>query len=139
MNYKRAIGIGILVYLVTMVVGIIVCSILGIQPDITKPIPMEMWITSAVLAVGLSIGGARWYFMGKNTKPSLKAGVQFGAMMIVVGFVLDLLFFLSLSFEGHDPVAVMMMYYSQPPFWVTLVLILAGCGAKGWWLEKRKK
>jgi len=139
MNYKRAIGIGVLVYFATMIVGIAVCSMLGIKPDITQPIPMTMWIVSAVLAVVLSVAGAYWYFLGKNLKPSLQAGLRFGAVMIAVGFVLDFIFFLTLSFEGHDPFAVMAGYYRQPMFWSTLILILFGSGWMGQWMEKHKK
>lgn len=139
MNYKRAIGISVLVYLGSMVVGMIACAILGIQPDLSAPIPMEMWLTGAGSSVLLSIGGAYWYFLGKGLKPDAQAGLSFGAAVIVTGFVLDALFFASLSFDGHDPVTVMTMYYSHPMFWVTIALILAGTGGTGWWLQSKKK
>lgn len=116
----------------------IVCSVLGLKPDITQPIPMQMWITSAFLAVILSIAGAYWYFQGKNSQPNLETGFRFGLALIVVGFILDFLFFLSLSFEGHDPIAVMMNYYREPAFWLTLVLILLGSSFVGMCLERKK-
>jgi drug/metabolite transporter (DMT)-like permease len=139
MNYKRAIGIGVLIYLASMIIGGIVCSMLGIEADMTKPIPTEMWITSAVLAVVLSIAGAYWYFKDKKLTPNARTGAQFGAAVIVVGFLLDVIFFLSLSFQGFDPLTAMSMYYRQLPFWGTLILILLGSGLVGWKLEKSKR
>lgn len=138
MKYKRAIGIGVFVYLVTMLIGMGVGALLGIQPAPGEPIPKEMWMASAVLAIVLSIGAAHWYFRSKSLVPSFRAGLAFGGVLIVVGFVLDVLFFLLSSFEGHDPFALMFMYYRQPAFWITLVLILFGSGSMGVWLEKKK-
>ena len=141
MNYKRAIGIGILVYLVTMILGMIVCSILGITPDpsMMEPIPPAMWLTSAVLAIFLSIAGAFWYFRGKGLQANTKQGARFGLALVLTGFVLDLLFFLSLSFQNYSPVAAIKNYYGQPPFWLTLILILIGATGVGHYLASKKK
>lgn len=138
MHFKRAIGISVLIYIVSMVLGMIVCSFLGITPDITQPIPMKMWLITAIISVGLSVGGAFWYFQNKAIKPSLQTGLQFGGSVVIVGFVLDLLFFLSLSTQGYEPLAVMSTYYRQPPFWITLALILVGSTVVGKYTEKQK-
>jgi hypothetical protein len=139
MNYKRAIGISILVYLVSMVIGMIACTLLGISPSEAYIIPPEMWTVTAVVSAILAIGGALWYFRGKNLKPSARAGFHFGLCLIIVGFLLDFLFFLSLSFQHYDPFAAMAGYYSEPAFWLTIALILIGSTLVGTRLEKSKK
>lgn len=139
MNLKRAIGISIVIYVASMLFGMVACSILGIQPDMTKPIPLEMWVISSVSSVVFAALGAVWYFRGKNLKPSLREGFRFGVSVIVVGFILDFLFFLSLMFENYDPFAAMGMYYQQLPFWITIALVVVVSGLVGMWLEKQKK
>ena len=138
MNYKRAVGIGALIYFVTMVIGIIVCSALGLAPDVNQPIPNEMWIASALCGAILSIAGAYWYFQGKSLRPNLRAGVKFGAAVIMIGFLLDLLFFATLAWSDSNPLTAITSYYGQLPFWGTLVLILAGSGFTGWWLDRKR-
>lgn len=137
MNRKRAIGIGILVYLGGVLLGMGVWALLGITPDpsMAQPIPVQMWIAMAVISVVLSVLAALWYFRGKNLRPSLRAGLGFGLAVVLTGVVLDLLFFWSLSFSGYSPMAAIRHYYGQPAFWVTLALILVGSGLAGKWLE----
>ncbi len=139
MNYKRAAGIGILIYFVTLLIGGIASAALGIKMEDMSAIPMEMWMISACIAVALSLGGAYWYFMGKGLKPSLQAGFQFGVTMVLIGFILDILMFLPLATQGKNPLSELGVYYSQPAFWLTLALILAGSSAMGMWLEKKGK
>jgi hypothetical protein len=123
-----------------MILGMIVCSIMGIQLDqATMVLPMEMWLITAFISVLASIGATYWYFKGKNLKANAKHGLYFGTSIVIAGFLLDLLFFWSLSFQGFDPIMVLKGYYSQPMFWLTLALILAGSSGTGYWLESKKK
>jgi hypothetical protein len=139
MNYKRAIGISALGYLVNMLLGMAVCALLGIKPNENFIIPPEMWAITGALNVAISLAATYWYFQGKNLKPNLRAGLFFGLAFVAVSFVFDLLFFLSLSFEHYDPLVVMKKYYSEPAFWLALALMLAAASLMGARLEKTKK
>lgn len=138
MNYKRSILIALAVYFATLVVGGIVSASMGIQMTDVTAIPMNVWIISAVLAAVFSAAGAFWYFKGKNTNPSTETGFKFGLIMVISGFILDFLMFLPLASQGKNPLTELGKYYSQPIFWVTLLLVLAGATGMGMWLQKKK-
>ena len=118
MNYKRAIWISLLVYLASMLLGIILAVIVGI--DVVEP-TLSLWLWGMAITVLLTFVFTLWYF--KKTKGTVQEGLQLGGVMIGIGVVLDVLFTASVGqFDS------LIKYYLDPLFFATLILLLITAG-----------
>lgn len=82
-------------------------------------IPTIYWIITIITTVLLSCLASIWYF--NKAKRSPKEGLKLGITFIVVGFVLDLLFF----FTQENAAEIMKSYYSSISFYMILALVVA--------------
>jgi len=130
MHLKRAIGISVLAYLASFVVGSVVGVLMGIDFAETQEIPAVMWYVGAVTSVVFSVLFAFWYFRSPKTTSSAKEGVKFGVVMILTGFALDIAAFLPLL-RHEDPFGPILAYYGEPFFWISVLLVLAGATLAG--------
>ena len=137
MNLKRAIGIGLLTYICTFIVGIIAALGMGLDMTSTDTPPPEMFYISAVAAVIIASLFSVWYFKGKNVKPSAKQGLYFGVTLIIIGFIMDIVTFIPYVLGGGS-YNDLLSYYANPIFLVTLVLILGTPAAIGHILSQKK-
>ncbi len=124
MNLKRAIWVGVVMYILSFIIGIIPFLITGADPTQMSDPPTSFFVIGIIISIILSIIFSLVYFKGKKIHPSAKEGFYFGLTIIVVGFVLDaIIFFLSsLAVESEMDI---LSYYSNPLFWVALVLVIA--------------
>jgi len=131
MKLKRAIGISVVVYIASLLIGGVVAAMMGIDPTTTTEISPAMWIAGAVAAVVLSALGALWYFRSAEVATSASEGARFGVTEVVVGFVLDMVVALPAVIADARFFDQVLAYYQQPWFWVTLVLVVLAPVAVG--------
>lgn len=136
MNYKRAIGIGLLTYIATFIVGMIAAMTLGLDLTSTDAPPPEMFYISAVAAVVIAALFSVWYFKGKNVEVNAQQGLKFGVTLIIIGFIMDFLTFIPYVTSGGS-YSDLLTYYANPIFLVTLLLILATPAAVGQLLQNK--
>lgn len=133
MNLKRAVGIGVVTYIVSLVIGMIVMLIMGFDPSQTSVVPSNMLY--AIILVSVIVAGVftLWYFGFKKKviKPSLKEGALFGVILVIVGFILDLIIFGVTSLLTNSQINLI-DYYSNPVFWVALALFVIVPAVVGW-------
>ncbi len=110
MNIKRAIGISVAIYLAFFVVMSISALI--------------MWYVLPFVVILFVCVGAFWYFKSPTVSASARQGFYFGLTILLIGFVLDILSVLPTLSKGDGLLKSLLDYYSQPLFWVMLVLIL---------------
>lgn len=127
----------VLAYIASLAVGIAVMVVYGIDLGETQAIPPEMWYAGAITAIIFAALFAAWYFRSPKVDASAQEGLKFGLVMIVTGFVLDLVSFLPLL-THEDPYDPILEYYSSPFFWVTLVLVVVAAALTGNFLGAKK-
>lgn len=138
LNAKRAVIASFLIYLSSFIAGLLIATVAGINPSESTDVPPLMWYAGALTAVLATAIGSLWYFQSPKLQPSLKHGLQFGLVAVILGFVMDIVLILPTAGVGGEPLALLIDYYSQPLFWVTLVLVIAAASGVGYWLERKK-
>jgi len=123
MNYKRAALLSLLAYVISFAVGILSALIFSVDFSGEAPVPQFMWYVGLLASILIMGGLAFWYFKSDTTKPSLLNGLMFGVIAIVVGFVIDALFFIPAALGGRG--GELIAYYLEPFFWITLVAVIA--------------
>lgn len=125
-NFKRALGIGFLLYLGTFVVGIVCGIISGADMTSFNDLPDYYWYVGMVAAVVLTALFAKWYFRNPAIMPSAKSGFYFGLTAVVLSFVLDVALFSlgNMNLPEAEKVDIW-EYYSDYRFWIIVVLVIA--------------
>lgn len=137
MNIKRAVGVGILTYLIAFIIGMIVVGISGVDATNPAEVPKSVLYINIVITIIIAALLTLFYFKGKHTKANVKEGLLFGIVLVIVGFILDIIIFLIFSSASQSEFDLM-EYYSNPIFWVSLVLLLITTSVVGW-IKGRKK
>jgi membrane protease YdiL (CAAX protease family) len=136
MKIKRAIGISILAYTSSFIIGLIISSALKVNLENPAIIPANVWIFSIIATIIVTIFFSFWYFKDKKTKPSAREGFKFGLTLILIGSFLDMLIiipYLFVSGSNTDPI----IYYSNPLFWLSLLILVATTTIIGWTKQKK--
>ncbi|MBI2449082.1 hypothetical protein HYV49_02175 [Candidatus Pacearchaeota archaeon] len=124
MNLKRAIWVAVLTYAISFIIGLIVMMIMGVDPTNLTEIPNNVLYISIILTIIIAVFFTLLYFKGKRIKPNAKEGFYFGLILIIVGTILDIIIF-SLSSLATGTQQSLIEYYSNPFFWIALILLLA--------------
>lgn len=128
-NLKRALGISLVLYIATFIVGIVCGAFLGHDMSSTV-FPESFWYIGMVAAVILTALFTLWYFKNKNIIPSAKSGLLFGLTAIILSSILDYVLF---AFGNSQGAAVDLgMYYGDYRFWIILVLVVATAKVVGY-------
>lgn len=144
MNLKRAAWIGVVTYIISFIIGIIVMYFLGFDPSQASEIPNSLLYVNIILTIIIAALFTWFYFSGKSSekkakiKPSMKEGLLFGVVLIVVGFIIDLIIF-GISSIATDVEQNIIKYYSNPLFWVAIVLLLVTTTLVGFVMSKKRK
>lgn len=123
MRFKRAIGIAALTYVASFLIGIVVASASGINLLDGQEPTATQWIISIVFTLIIVALFSLWYFSGKGVSASAKEGFYLGLVFFVAGWVLDFILALPLLLSGSSA-SQLIAYYSNPLFWVSVVLIV---------------
>jgi len=134
-NFKRALGLSVLLYLSTFVVGVAVGYLSGQDMSSMDNLPDSMWYVGMVAAVILSALFTIWYFRNITILPSAKSGFLFGLTAIVLGSILDLALFSAGNAGGAN--MDLGLYYGDYRFWVILVLVVATAKYVGWYKGRK--
>jgi hypothetical protein len=129
MNYKRALGIGILMFIASLVINAVATISLGIDLKEMHPkeLPAVMWFVAVVSIIFLSLLGSLWYFKSKNTLAGLFNGFKLGLFIVGLAIVLDIV---ALVFYENGA-SVLLGYFSHPLYWLTLALIATTTSSVG--------
>jgi hypothetical protein len=122
LDIKRAIGTGMAMFLVSLVLNAIVTRPLRIDLKIAHPaeFPMIVWIYAIVSIIILSVLGALWYFSSLKVKAGLGSGMLLGATIALLGLVLNIVAFL----PQDNGLALIFEYYSHIWYWLPFMLII---------------
>ena len=87
-----------------------------------------LWLCAVSVAIAVIFCGlvAYFYFRGKHVKKGEKAGLHFGVILVLTGFVLDV-FIWGVAYPGGtsmEGLQQLMKYYAMPYFRITFVLII---------------
>ena len=141
MKIRRAIGFSVLAYIISMIVGMIMSMVAGL--DMTTMANPPLWLCAISIGVAVLVcwKGAWLYFRGKNVARGTVEGLKFGIVLILTGFVLDVLIW-GLAYPGvggfMDSMNLLMDYYKQPYFWATFILILIVSTLTGKYMAKKR-
>lgn len=129
-KFKRAVGMSLMLYVSTFIVGIICGVLLGHDMSSMSNIPDSFWYIGMVAAVILTALFSFWYFKDNSIVASAKNGAFFGLTAIVVSSVLDFVLF-SLGNTGGAEVDLG-SYYGDFRFWIIVALVGATAKVVGW-------
>ena len=135
MNLKRALGIGLVLYIVTFLIGVILTII---ARTIQLQSQIAYWIITIVVTVLPTSLASLWYFKGKNAQRNSKEGLKLGVMFVIIGLILDLMFFIPILFKSGGA-AVIIGYYKEPSFYFTMLLVIVTSIFIGSRNEKEKR
>jgi hypothetical protein len=113
MNWKRAIGIGCLLYVLSFIVGIIVAVLSGINMETAESVPQSVWVIGMIITVVLVVGATLWYF--NKEKATLRSTAQ-KENMSPGGF--------EPPSTGPKPVVLSKLYYGPRIIILNYVLLL---------------
>ncbi len=128
-DLPRAIGIGVVAFVATLVINAIAGRIVGVDLSRAQPaeLPVSMWIVGIASAALLGPAAAWWYFLPGAPLPSAVSGMILGLVAVSTGFVLDCL---AIMPRKGGP-RMMLGYLKCPPYWLALALVFAGCTVVG--------
>lgn len=131
----RAALISAAAYVVTFILAIVVTIVFALfaQLPLFGALPMAVIVVGMATSVAVTALCAWWFFRSPIASPSARTGAYFGACVIGVGIVLDMLTVLPFG----NPVSVLASYYLQPLFVVTLTLMLAAAALVGHLTQRR--
>lgn len=124
---------------IAAIAALVFFIVLGYDPSqlVSDP-PLNYCIAIIVASTIASAVASYFYFTFKN--PRVKAGVnegfKFGLTMLVVGIVLDMLFFLPMIISSGN-LAQLSNYYGKIYVYFVFAGVLAGSVGVGWWLAKK--
>lgn len=129
-NIKRALGISLVMYIITFIVSLIVGSLSGQDMSSMNNISASFWYAGMVTAVILSALFTTWYLANKNIVASVKTGALFGLTAAALSFVLDLVLF-SVGNAGGAAVDLG-LYFGDFRYWIIIILVIATAAIIGW-------
>ena len=124
MNKKRAILVSLALYFATFIIGIILTVFANTSLSSPQEIPTTYWIITIVVTVLMTSLASIWYFNKSGISRNVKEGFKLGLTFVIIGFILDLLFFIPVFFTGSGS-DLLIDYYSTPSFYLTLLLVVA--------------
>ena len=136
MNVKRAIGIGLVAYLCSFILSIVVVLLYGLDLTQTGNAPKLILIINILISIVLVTLFSLFYFKDKKLNADIKEGLHFGFVLIIIGFILDFIGF-SISFAVGSKQDII-LYYSNPYFWIALTLLIATTAVVGYIKGKKK-
>ena len=137
-NLKVALKISAVLYVCTFVLGVFWTFLTKFLPRVWLLEASRLWILGALGSVLLTSLGALWYFHSSKVAPNLKTGLLFGIISVFLGLLLDGLILTPLVIAGKQAVSLILNYYSNPLFGLTLLLVLACSAVTGFSLYSRK-
>jgi hypothetical protein len=137
MNFKRALWVGVLTYFVSFIVGLIPMMIMGFNPSQMTDVPQSFFIIGIIISVILAALFTLLYFKDRKISPSAKEGFYFGLTLVIIGSVLDVIIFSIGSIAGGGNEMDILGYYSNPLFWVALVLFIVTTTTVGYFKSKK--
>lgn len=121
MDLKRGVLIALALYAVTLAIGIIITLVARNSLASPQEIPTTYWLITIITTVILTSLAALWYFT--KAKRNAKEGLNLGITFVIVGFILDIIFFLTQS----NGTQIIKEYYSSLSFYIVLILVVATC------------
>jgi len=135
MNYKRALLLSLAAYVLSFVVGFLSALIFGVDFSGEAPVPQALWYVGLVASILIMGGLTFWYFKSDSTKATMCNGLMFGAIAVVLGFIIDGLIFIPAAISGRG--GELISYYLEPFFWITLVAVIATTTLVGYLLGRK--
>ena len=140
MNFKRAVGIGVVYYIASFVVGIVAALATGFDFEAGAAFTPILTVIGIVMTLILTPLFTYWYFNSKKgTKitPTLQHGLKLGVVFLLIGTVFDLLTLGAASVAGELPDNPF-EFYMDIWFWVMLAVMLASAAGAGHYLANKK-
>jgi hypothetical protein len=135
MNFKRAVWISLVTYIVSFIIGGIVAFMFQVDPQATT-LPIPLYIAMVVMTVIIAILFTLLYFKDRKIKPSAKEGFMFGIVLVFTGFILDVLIF-SISSLVADLSQDIIEYYSSALFWIAIMVLLITTTLVGMYKQRK--
>ena len=135
MNYKRALLLSLLAYVISFIVGLLAALIFSVDFSGDDPIPRSLWYVGIIASIIIMASFTLWYFKSDTTTASTLNGLAFGAIAVVFSAALDALIFTpaALSGRGNELIS----YYSEPLFWITLILVIVTTTLVGYLMGRK--
>ncbi|MCH8050181.1 hypothetical protein IIB51_02145 [Patescibacteria group bacterium] len=135
MNYKRALLLSLLAYVISFIVGLLAALIFSVDFSGDEPIPQSLWYVGIIASVIIMASLTLWYFKSDTTRAGTLNGLAFGAVAVFFSAILDTLIFIpaALSGKGNELIA----YYSEPFFWITLILVIVTTTLVGYLMGRK--
>ncbi|PIR38320.1 MAG: hypothetical protein COV34_01800 [Candidatus Zambryskibacteria bacterium CG10_big_fil_rev_8_21_14_0_10_42_12] len=127
MKIKRAFLASMYTYLASLAVAIIGAFIFNAGTADPNEIHPVLWIVGVLGPIVFAWIFSTWYFRGSHVAQGRGQGLLLGILMIITGFVLDVITVLPTAGGFDNAITLLVSYYTQWAFWVTAVLVIFMC------------
>ena len=122
MNLRKAVLLGLLAYAMSFAASIIILLVLGVEPSNLQDIPTSAYIIGMLASIAITIICCLWYF--KKEKASAEDGFKVGIILVAVSFFVDLIFFGVNALTATGTKEILIQYYANIYFLLTIVLVI---------------
>lgn len=129
-NFKRALGMSLLLYVSTFIVGILAGVLGRVDMSSMDNVPEAFWYVGMIAAVVLASLFTMRYFADTRIERSTVSGLFFGLTAIALSMLLDLVLFTLGNMQGAE--VDLIAYYSDVRFWTIVILIIATASIVGY-------
>ena len=123
MKLKRAIGIAVVLYIVTFIVGVILTLVAKEALQAQQNAQTTYWLITIVVTVLLTGLASLWYFNGKGITRNVLEGLKLGLTFLITGFVLDMVSLIP-AFITTRSTQGLFEYYKNPTFYLIVLLVI---------------
>ena len=135
MKLKRALWIGVVVYVLSFIIGLLTTIIMKIDISNAVEVPTSVWVMGIIVSVAILGYFTGFYFRDKEIKATWKEGLKFGIVVIVIGTILDSIFIIPYILSTGS--IEVLKYYANPLFLLTLIILLGTATGMGWYKGKK--
>ena len=137
MNLKRAVWVSVVAYLVSLIIGMGVMFLLGINPAETSEIPQDAFLINIIVTIIFAVLFTLLYFKDRKINANAKEGALFGVVLVIIGFILDVIVFSASSALTGTQQSIA-DYYANPLFWLAVFLLLITTTLVGTFKRKKR-
>ena len=122
-DIKKAVGIAVVLYVVTFIVGVILTLVTKETLQAQQDAQTTYWLITIIVTVLLTGLANLWYFNGKNITRNVAEGLKLGVIFVISGFVLDM-FSLIPALISTKNTQGLFEYYKSPAFYLIALLVV---------------
>ncbi len=138
MKLAKSVGYGIVIYIISFIIGIIAGRALDFKFLSTDIVPDSLWFVSVLVVIVIAIISTTLFFKKNKEKASTKSGFTFGLIVVLTMFAIQFILYL-ISFIYDLKYYFGLDTYTKEPFLLALITIFIVTTTFTAWIKNKSK